>query len=163
MNKWFNTTLAVVLLSLGSFTEEKAQGKIVLPENKTVSQKKDSLKVKPVAAASISFKHKGKIVRIPDSVRQGSELVVEVEWNPKVLDKIVFDTTVYKMTPEDLKNCKYSFVIKPKKTTAYRMDYVDKQGVDSWLRVIRVVDENGKEIKGEKTYDRPIIPIKKHN
>ncbi len=61
-------------------------------------------------------------MKIKESViQQGTTLIVEVAWNPQLIKKVVFDTVVYRPTPQEIKDCKYTFTIKLKKNNDIRL------------------------------------------
>lgn len=101
--------------------------------------------------SKIIFLNGGKMMKIKESIIQkGTPLTVEVAWNPELVEKIVFDTLVYKVTPRDIKNWKYTFVVKPEKTTIYNIKYYYRNGKEELAsRKITVTDKNGVEIKEE--------------
>ena len=101
----------------------------------------------------VYFLNKGKPMKIKESViQQGTTLIIEVAWNPQLIKKVVFDTVVYRPTPQEIKDSKYTFTIKPKKKTTtydYKIyDHDDKELLIS--RKITVTDKNGVEIKEEE-------------
>jgi len=94
--------------------------------------------------------NKDQIVKIKDSVQVGTELRVVAHWTEKgpYLKSVFTDPVKYEPTPEEIKNRRYSFTIKPERTTIYKFKWFEKDGkVSERTRTIKVVDKNGKEIK----------------
>ncbi len=128
-----------------------------------------------VTVGETRFSFKGKRILDKDSVQQGSTLDVDVIWNKEHIKKYVFDSAcvVYKLspkeqkltgkteklvrdttfvprepTPEELKNCKFSFKVKPKRTTLYFYTmYISSGSKIPTHERIKVVDKKGNEIK----------------
>lgn len=142
-------SLLFVVLLCYVVTEVNAQSKDTTSQKKVI-QEITSQKV--VWTYSVLFLNKGEKMKISESVIQkGTSLTVEVAWNPELVEKIVFDTLVYKITPQDIKNCKYTFVIKPEKTTTYNYKFYNRNGRERLAsRKITVTDKNGVEIKEEE-------------
>ncbi|WP_059026392.1 hypothetical protein [Gabonibacter massiliensis] len=145
MKKW---CLLFVVTLCCTMAEVKAQAK------DTTSQKKIKTIVKEISreekwASYVYFRDKGKLTKVEGTVIQkGTPLTVEVAWNPQVVKTIVFDTAVYKPTTQEIKNCKYTFVIKPERTTTYKYKFYYQNGQERVVsRKITVTDKNGIEIK----------------
>ena len=120
----------------------------------TVQQKNkqiiDLSKMPATMIGGVYVYNKDQIVKIKDSVQAGTELKFVVFWTEKSnYSKIVFtDPVKYEPTPEEIKNRRYSFTIKPERTTIYKFKWFEKDGkVSERTRTIKVVDKNGKEIK----------------
>ena len=140
--------LLVLALSCCMAMEMSAQEQKKLPQQ-IVKQRVLSQQRK-VTAKQVFLKA-GEVLPVKGAIiPQGTELTVEVEWDAQRYKKIVYDTSVYKPTPEEIKNCKYTFKVKPQKTTTYTsVSYYHDGRVISFSRTITVVDKNGKEIKEE--------------
>lgn len=141
-------SLLFVVLLCHVVTEVNAQSKDTTSQKKVIQK---VLSTKETWMSKVIFLNGGKQMKIKESIIQkGTPLTVEVAWNPELVEKIVFDTLVYKVTPRDLKNCKYTFVVKPEKTTIYNIKYYYRNGKEELaFRKITVTDKNGVEIKEE--------------
>ncbi len=142
-------SLLFVVLLCYVVTEVNAQSKDTTSQKKVIQK---VLSTKETWMSKVIFLNGGKMMKIKESIIQkGTPLTVEVAWNPELVEKIVFDTLVYKVTPRDIKNCKYTFVVKPEKTTTYNYKIYYQNGrVRSAFREITVTDKNGVEIKEEE-------------
>lgn len=107
--------------------------------------------------SKVYFLNKDKIMKIKESVIQKeTPLTVEVSWNPELIKKIIFDTIVYKPTPQEIKACKYRFVVKPERTTTYNYKiYYQDDKERSAFRKITVKDKNGVEIEEKEVKSDP--------
>jgi len=125
-----------------------------------------------ISGATFSFN--GKRIFPTDSVRCGATLKVDVMWDSKYVEKVVFDSAcyVYQMssleqqqtgkkeklvrvktfvpyvpTSDEIKKCNYSFTVKPKRTIRYFYSSYGHDGRKTRIHYkIRVVDGNGKEM-----------------
>lgn len=152
MKKW-NLLLTILLCS--AVMEVSAQAKDTTSKVKVVVEEISQQKT---WAAKIFFLNKGEKMEIEKSIIQkGTPLTVEVAWNPELIKKIVFDTIVYKPTPQEIKACKYTFVVKPERTTTYnyKIYYQNAKRDRSDFRKITVKDKNGVEIKEEEVKNNP--------
>ena len=102
-----------------------AQEKADKQKNKTVLQQDSipkwvlNLKEKDRTwVCHMLFLKDGKVMKVNEStVEEGTTIIVEVGWDPRRVKEIIYDC--YKPTAEEIKNCKYTFVIKPNRTTTY--------------------------------------------
>lgn len=107
----------------------------------------------------ISFSNENK------PIQKGDSVTINVEWDTRLMIKIIFEN-VYTPTKEELKNGKYTFVVKPEKTTTYyfKSSFKEGAGVGSTLPFkIIVLDENGVEIKEDVTGTSERTPRQDHN
>lgn len=115
MKKW-NLLFAALLCFVGM--EAKAQ-------KDTTRQKRiiqEVISQQKTWQTKVYFLNKGKPMKIKESViQQGTTLIIEVAWNPQLIKKVVFDTVVYRPTPQEIKDSKYTFTIKPKKNNDIRL------------------------------------------
>lgn len=142
-------SLLIAVLLCCTVMEVSAQSKDTTSQKKII-QKEVSQQV--LWTYNVFFLNKGEKMKIKESIIQkGTQLTVEVAWNPELIEKIVFDTLVYKVTPQDIKNCKYTFVIKPEKTTTYHYKFYNRNGKERLAsRKVTVTDKNGVEIREEE-------------
>jgi len=89
-----------------------------------------------------------------DMILQSSTVSVRINWEPILIDSIVFDTAYYKYKPGT--GHAYEFQLKPEKTTTYkfRMYFRKIGGSKKWSPIdnkftIHVVDKNGIELRDE--------------
>lgn len=88
----------------------------------------------------IKFSNKGPI-------QKGDSVTVLVGWDTLKISTIIFED-VYTPTREEVKNGKYTLVVRPEKNTTYQMTRVYTEGKPSTIPYeIKVLDENGVEIK----------------
>ena len=104
------------------------------------------------ADCRVTIENKGKVLLLKDSVQLGDSLTVTVAWQNGLMEKILLEGEyAYKPTPKEFEKGIYTFSFKPKRTFSFKYppDFKDKNR-KSWstLRVVRVVDKNGQEIKG---------------
>jgi len=89
-------------------------------------------------------------------------LTVKVEWDLMTIDSVIFDTFLYRVTREDIRNRKYTFTITPEKSMMIRW-VIYNGGImgkkvfspallrpSENLRLLRVVDERGEEIRDKE-------------
>ncbi|WP_155828215.1 hypothetical protein [Butyricimonas synergistica] len=95
-------SLLFVVLLCYVVTEVNAQSKDTTSRKKVIQEVTST---KETWMSKIIFLNGGKMMKIKESIIQkGTPLTVEVAWNPELVEKIVFDTLVYKVTPRDIKN-----------------------------------------------------------
>ncbi|WP_059026391.1 hypothetical protein [Gabonibacter massiliensis] len=148
MKKW--CLLFAVLLCLVGM-ETNAQSKDTASQGK-MKTTQEVVSRKEIWLSRVYFLNKGQKMKIKESIiPKGTTLTVEVAWNPQMIKKVVFDTTVYKPTLQEIKAGKYTFTIKPERTTTYNYKHYYQDGKEeSASRKITVTDKNGVEIKEEE-------------
>jgi|GEM_PF-4283801 len=103
-----------------------------------------------------------------DSLRKGETLTVKVEWDLMTIDSVIFDTFLYRVTREDIRNRKYTFTITPEKSmliqwVMYNGGIVNKVKTShEFKKILRVVDERGEEIR-DKEFTVEDLKIKEHH
>lgn len=103
-----------------------------------------------VAGANAQLK-KGVTMNIKFSnkepIQKGDSVTVLVEWDTLYISTIIFEN-VYTPTKEEVKNGKYTLVVRPEKTITYQITRVYTERKPSTIPYeIKVLDENGVEIK----------------
>jgi len=83
--------------------------------------------------AKIQFFHGERVLLRGDTIQRGTPLAVRVVWDTKEIDKIIFDSTYYQPTLQEIENGKYTFEVKPEATTIYKYTifYLDKTRSDN--------------------------------
>ena len=150
MSKFSKLALAAVFFFAAWMSSHEAKAQ----KNDTIRPQKEQFidlsKMPANKIGGVYFYDRGKIIKKTDSVRVGTEITVFSYWTEKgsFLKSVFTDPVKYEPTSEDIKNRQYSFTINPKRTTIYKFKWFEKNGkVLEQQRIIKVVDENGKEIK----------------
>jgi len=152
-------TKRIKLIVLNAFlcllvAEGYAQEKKIVPQMKGVSTEV----VRNVGR--IDFTNRRKPIQLGDSV------IVNVSWNPQdqrpQAYKNVIIEGVYTPTAEEVKRGKFTVVLKPTKTTYYKVTYYKKNDTfTTAYREVIVLDKKGNPIPGDTTnLDKKIVIIK---
>ena len=98
-------------------------------------------------------------------IQKGDSVTIVVEWDPQYISTIIFEN-VYTPTKEEVNKRKFTLVVKPQKTTTYQITRIYTEWKPNTLpHTIKVLDENGVEIKEDKTEQKEnamkkyIIPL----
>lgn len=93
-------------------------------------------------------------------IQKGDSVTIVVEWDPQYISTIIFEN-VYTPTKEEVNKRKFTLVVKPQKTTTYQITRIYTEWKPNTLpHTIKVLDENGVEIKEDKTEQKEVTTNK---
>ncbi|WP_155828214.1 hypothetical protein [Butyricimonas synergistica] len=89
-------------------------------------------------------------------IQKGDSVTILVEWNTQEISNIIFEN-LYTPTEKEVKNGKYTLVVKPEKIITYQITKVPTRGrkPTTFPYKIAVLDENGVQL--EDTTSREIV------
>lgn len=82
-------------------------------------------------------------------IQKGDSVTIHVVWDTQWISRIVFEN-VYEPSEEEARAGEYTLVVKPEKTTRYKVIRFYTDGTQTYYpEEIKVLDKNGREIRGE--------------